>query len=42
MLKSVSESVLLSLDEVIHDAIGTVVIIILDKKDFILNGSYIK
>ena len=42
MLKSVSELVLLSSDEVIHEAIGTVVITILDKKDFILNGSYIK
>ena len=42
MLKSVSELVLLSSDVVIHEAIGTVAITTLDKKDFILNGSYIK
>ena len=42
MVKSVLKSVLLSSDEVIHEAIGTVAITILDKKDFILNGSYIK
>ena len=40
MLKSLSESVQLSSDVVIGEAIGTVAITILDNKSFILNSLY--